>query len=437
MIGSRSPVGAADAAWAPPVNVLPVGDALKNCRLVVLAIPSHAAAAWVGEHASSLHDKVLVDVANPVNPSFATVVSTLAAKAAGRRHTPTAAVPVADAEAEGGLSPAAKATAAAAAVVADDPLASSAEQVAAAMAALQLPATPVVKAFNNVSAYALDEAAAQTPPPTVWVSTDDAGAKAEVLALGRRLGFPVADAGGLTTARTQEATIHRFFDGWVAAVVLSTIIMVLWTVYWSNIFYVEEDFPATVFWFFWLLRPVGDVAAVLLGLTFLPGALAAAVQLATGTSKRPFPAWFGSWLAIRKQIGLMGWWLATLHAIAGALRGVRELGATYDTFTYISFGIIAYGAYTIMTMASNPAVASSMSWSEFKFVFSGLGLLTMALVLVHMGVRIKIMAPHTSAGKNPVSTLFLAFGILGLSAVAMFVCKVPPLSWAIKRVRAK
>jgi len=436
VIGSRSPVGAADAAWAPPVDVLPVKDALKNCRLVVLAIPSHSTAAWVGEHASSLHDKVLVDVANPVNPSFVTVVSTLAAKAVGRRHIPTAAVPAADGEAEGGLSQAAKAAAAAAAVVADDPLASSAEQVAAAVAALQLPTTAVVKAFNNVSAYALDEAAAQTPPPTVWVSTDDAGAKVEVLALGRRMGYAAADAGGLTTARTQEATIHRFFDGWVAAVVLSTIIMVLWTIYWSSVFYVE-GFPATAFWYGWLLLPVGDVAAVLLGLTFLPGALAAAVQLATGTSKRPFPAWFGSWLAIRKQIGLTGWWLATLHAVAGALHGAPERGAAYDSYTYIAFGVIAFGAYTIMTMASNPAVASSMSWSEFKFVFSGLGLLTMALVLVHMGVLLKLVAPFTSERKNPVSTLFLAFGILGLSAVAMFVCKVPPLSRAIKRVRAK
>lgn len=421
VLGSRSPPPPTGSAptrgtWALPCEVRSVGDALASAApLVVLAIPHTAAATFVAEHAASLDDKVLVDVANPVSPSFRTTVGGLVAKATGRRGGPDGVAAAAAGE-------------------------STAERLAAVVASQAPPTTAVVKAFNNVSAYTLEEGTAQVPPPIVFASADDGAAKASVMGLARRMGFSAMDAGGLATARTQETSIHRFFDGWVSAVVVSAVILFLWSLYWANIFYAQGR-PTTALWYGWLLFPAGDVAVVLLAATFLPGSIAAAVQLVRGTAKVPFPAPFASWLAIRKQLGMIGWWLATMHAIAGALHGAPRRTETripqYENYTYIAFGVIAYAFYVVMAMSSNPAVASGLSWTEFKFVFSFLGLLTMALTLVHVGVFIKLIAPGAAAADNPVSTAFLAFGVLGFAAVSMLLCKVPPLSVAIRRVRSK
>lgn len=416
VIGSRTPPSPGAAlsrgTWELPCEVVPVCDAIAAASpLVVLAIPHTAAGAFVAEHATALADKVLVDVANPVAPSFHTTIRGLVAKATGRG---------------GGADGAAGE--------------STAERLAVVVASQAFPTTSVVKAFNNVSAYTLEMATAQVPPPIVFASAEDGAAKAAVMGLARRMGFSAMDAGGLATARTQETTIHRFFDGWVAAVVVSTIVLCLWSLYWANIFYAQGR-PTTALWYGWLLLPVGDVAAVLLGLTFLPGSIAAAVQLARGTAKKPFPGWFASWLAIRKQLGMIGWWLATMHAVAGALHGLPRQTETsmptYDHFTYIAFGVIAYGFYVVMAMSSNPAVASGLSWTEFKFVFSFLGLLTMGMTLTHIGVLVKIVAPRVHLRDNPVSSLFLAFGVLGIAGICMLVCKLPPMNIAIRRVRAK
>jgi len=440
VLGTRSPPSATSTAptWALPCTITGISEALASSTVVILAIPHTAAAAFVREHGADLGGKVLVDVANPVSPSFGTAVQTLWAKAMGNPSATTtagvaAAMPPPSADESDGV----MVDKAAAAAVAD-PSASTAERLAVVVAAEGLSSTPVVKAFNNVSAYALDEAAAQTPPPTVMVASEDSDAKAAVGDLARRMGLPVLDAGGLIAARTAEATVHRFFDGWVAAVVVTTILLLTCSIYWSQRYFAEGR-ATTALWYAWLLQPVGHIAMVLLALTFLPGSLAAGLQLARGTAKRPFPAWFASWMAIRKQLGMAGWFLATLHAIAGALHGApkRANNPTYDAYTYIAFGVLAYGAFLLVAMASNPAVASSLSWTEFKTIFSGLGLLTMALTLVHVGVFIKLLSKFMDGFDNPVLPVFLAFGILGVAAVAMALCKLPPLSIAIKRVRAR
>lgn len=65
----------------------------------------------------------------------------------------------------------------------------------------------------------------------------------------------------------------------------------------------------------------GDVFAGLLAMTFLPGTIAAFWQLFRGTATRPFPVWFGTWLAIRKQLGLLAFAIAIPHVIMACKRG--------------------------------------------------------------------------------------------------------------------
>ena len=57
------------------------------------------------------------------------------------------------------------------------------------------------------------------------------------------------------------------------------------------------------------------VAYVLLSLVYLPGVLAAALQLRRGTKYQRFPDWLDHWLQHRKQIGLLSFFCAALHAL--------------------------------------------------------------------------------------------------------------------------
>lgn len=416
-------------AWVTPAPVVCPHKALAAAEVVILAIPAACHAGWVAEHAPLLRGKVLVDVANPVTPSTAAALAGLAAPLThaaaalvgccipSRRRPPSSLAD--DASGRG--------------------TASSAERLVAAVAAASVADCHVVKAFNNVPAYALDEPAARQPPPLVQASGADAGAKAKVLSLARSMGYPAVDAGGVRSARAQEAAVHWFFDAWVGAFAFTVVLLVAWTVYWASRYYAFGRQTTESSWWTWLLVPIGDMGALLLAVTFLPGSVAAVVQLCRSTSHRPFPRWLAAWLGARKQLGLLGFWFALVHSFAAAAHGFPRPTATFtplaDHYRYWAAGVVALGLYWVLASASAGGTAAALSWAEYRFVFSWLGLATVGVTLLHVGVLVKFYTQHDDA--NPVQTVFLTFGVLGVVGVAMLALKVPPLSLAVRRVRSK
>ena len=67
------------------------------------------------------------------------------------------------------------------------------------------PGAKVVKAFNTVFAQHMDSGTVNGTSLTLFVAGDEAAAKAQVLSLGKDLGFDPVDAGPLTNARSLEA----------------------------------------------------------------------------------------------------------------------------------------------------------------------------------------------------------------------------------------
>ncbi|MPC83743.1 Metalloreductase STEAP4 [Portunus trituberculatus] len=59
----------------------------------------------------------------------------------------------------------------------------------------------------------------------------------------------------------------------------------------------------------------GDTALTLLALCYLPGVLAAYLQLWRGTKYSQFPGWLDRWLKSRKHLGLLMLLNALLHVI--------------------------------------------------------------------------------------------------------------------------
>ena len=60
---------------------------------------------------------------------------------------------------------------------------------------------------------------------------------------------------------------------------------------------------------------------VTLALCYLPGVLAAWLQLARGTKYSRFPCWLDNWLKMRKQLGLLMLFAASIH-VRGTLDAV-------------------------------------------------------------------------------------------------------------------
>uniref|UniRef100_A0A3B5MIH6 STEAP3 metalloreductase n=1 Tax=Xiphophorus couchianus TaxID=32473 RepID=A0A3B5MIH6_9TELE len=134
-----------------------------------------------------------------------------------------------------------------------------------------------------------------------------------------------------------------------------------------------------------------SVALVMLALVYLPGLLAAVLQLCSGTKYNRFPNWLDRWLTSRKQLGLCSFLCAVLHAVYSLCLPLRksarftlinmaykqvEMGKedswvdedVWRMELYLSVGIMALGLLSLLAVTSLPSVAGTINWREFSFI---------------------------------------------------------------------
>ncbi|XP_062848276.1 STEAP1 protein-like isoform X2 [Trichomycterus rosablanca] len=134
----------------------------------------------------------------------------------------------------------------------------------------------------------------------------------------------------------------------------------------------------------------------LLALVYLPGVLAALLQLHRGTKYRSFPVWLEKWMSVRKQLGLLAFLLACLHAIYSLSYPMRSsyryklLNWAYQQVQqkkenawveddvwrmeiYVSLGILGLGILALVAVSSLPSVVNTLNWREFQCVQRTLG----------------------------------------------------------------
>lgn len=154
----------------------------------------------------------------------------------------------------------------------------------------------------------------------VPICSDHPEAKRAVSEMVQAMGFMPVDMGSLVSAREVEAMPLRLLPGWKVPALLALGLFAFFYVY--NFIrdvlqpYVRDGkskfykLPVSV-----VNTTLPCVAYVLLSLVYLPGVLAAALQLRRGTKYRCFPDWLDHWLQHRKQIGLLSFFCAALHAL--------------------------------------------------------------------------------------------------------------------------
>ncbi len=149
------------------------------------------------------------------------------------------------------------------------------------------------------------------------------------------------------------------------------------------------------------------------------GLLAALFQLCRGTKYKRFPRWLDSWLCRRKQLGLLSFLCAGLHAVYSMCLTLRKsagyalLNAAYRQVSteqvdtthlksgnlssdipvvshhfkvkagvenswdeqlvwrsdlYLSCGILGFGVLSLLAITSLPSVGNALNWREFTFV---------------------------------------------------------------------
>ncbi|KAM3857022.1 metalloreductase STEAP3-like [Diretmus argenteus] len=272
------------------------------------------------------------------------------------------------------------------------------------------PESSVVKGFNTISAWTL-QMGPRDGNRQVFLCSDSGKAKGPVMQLCRSMGFVPVDMGPLSSSLEMENLPLYLFPSWRAPVFSTLSLFIFFFLY--NFLrdvlhpYVREG--KSVFY----KLPIEivnvtlpSVALVTLALVYVPGLVAAFLQLSWGTKYNRFPSWLDRWLTSRKQYGLCSFLCAALHVIYSLCLPMRK-SARYKLLQlafqqakegkeslwvddqvwrmelYVSVGIMALGLLSLLAVASLPSVANTLNWREFSFIQSGLGYAALAMATLH------------------------------------------------------
>ncbi|CAL8290913.1 unnamed protein product [Merluccius merluccius] len=273
-----------------------------------------------------------------------------------------------------------------------------------------LPEVSVVKAFNTISAWSLQNGSSDAHRQ-VYLCGDSADAKQAVRELATSLGLSVLDRGCLSAAREVEDFPLQLFPQWRLPLCLATGLTAFFFFYLLTrdviYAYVEKDKDISFRIMVSLANKVFPIVSlIMLSLCYLPGVLAAFIQLYRGTKYRRFPDWLDRWMLCRKQLGLLALGLAFLHVLytllipiryyvrykiaENVVSVIRENRTTvFDTTvawrsdSYLSMGILGFVLFVLLGITSLPSISNALSWREFSFVQSKLGHLTLFFCTLH------------------------------------------------------
>ncbi|KAM9332586.1 metalloreductase STEAP2 [Pholidichthys leucotaenia] len=274
-----------------------------------------------------------------------------------------------------------------------------------------LPDSVVVKGFNVISAWAMQQSFPKDASTQVFVCSDSLEARQRIMELACQLNFQPVDMGKLSSSRQIENMPIQLFPGWRGPVVAAVALSIFFFAYsfvrdiiHPYVKYKQSDFykiPIEI-----VNRTLPTVAISLLALVYLAGQLAAAHQLYYGTKYRQFPHWLEGWLQSRKQLGLLSFFFAAVHVVYSLCLPLRKsekyllLNAAYQQVhanvenawneeevwrveMYVSFGIMSLGLLSLLAITSIPSVHSTLNWREFSFIQSHLGYIALLIGTLH------------------------------------------------------
>uniref|UniRef100_A0A3P9Q3C7 STEAP family member 4 n=1 Tax=Poecilia reticulata TaxID=8081 RepID=A0A3P9Q3C7_POERE len=249
-----------------------------------------------------------------------------------------------------------------------------------------IPGAHVVKAFNTLSAWALQNGPSDANRQ-VYLCGNNPEAKQAVAVISTKLGFTVQDRGSLSAARELEDFPLQLFPEWRLPMRLTVGLTAFFFFYLLTrdviYAYVNEGRDISFRIMMSLANKVfPSVSLILLSLCYLPGVIAGFFQLYRGTKYKRFPDWLDRWMLCRKQLGLIALALASLH-IKNNKTSSFDTTMAWRTDSYYSIGALGFGLYLLLGISSLPSVSNALSWREFSFIQSKLGYLTLFFCTFH------------------------------------------------------
>ncbi|XP_028326535.1 metalloreductase STEAP4-like [Gouania willdenowi] len=274
-----------------------------------------------------------------------------------------------------------------------------------------VPKAHVVKGLNTLSAWALQNGL--LAGKQVYLCGDNVEAKRAVAEMATKLGVTVVDKGSLSVARELEDFPLRLFPEWRLPLCIAAGLSAFFYFYLlirDVIYaYVENDKDISYRIMVSLANKVFPIVSlVMLSLCYLPGVIAAFLQLYRGTKYSRFPNWLDRWMLSRKQMGLVALGFAFLHAIYTFVIPIRyavrhklisqvvdemknnkttpfyfDNTEAWGTDSFYVLGILGFFLYVLLGLTSLPSVGGSLSWREFSFIQSKLGHLTLFICTAH------------------------------------------------------
>ncbi|KAI9536597.1 hypothetical protein NQZ68_032392 [Dissostichus eleginoides] len=318
-----------------------------------------------------------------------------------------------------------------------------------------VPGAAVVKGLNTLSAWALQNGL--LAGKQVYLCGNSAEAKRAVAEMSTKLGLTVLDKGSLSAAGELEDFPLQLFQEWrlpLRVAVGLTAFFFFYLVIRDVIYgYVEQDKDISYRIMVSLANKVFPIVSlIMLALCYLPGVIAAVLQLYRGTKYRRFPDWLDRWMLCRKQMGLIALGLAFLHVIHTFMTPTRysvrhklitlvvdemknnkttpfyfDNTEAWGQDSFYALGILGFFLYVLLGITSLPSVGGSLSWREFNFIQSKLGHLTLFICTAHGYIYgwNKFLRPSTYKWYTPpgyMLCLIVPSVVLVLKALVLLPC---------------
>lgn len=273
-----------------------------------------------------------------------------------------------------------------------------------------VPGATIVKAFNTISAWALQSGGLDANRQ-VLICGDRADAKQQVMDIAQSLGFTAQDKGSLRAAAELEDLPLQLFPLWRLPLNIAICLTAFIFFYALTRDVIYERVTSGKDIAFRIMISLANkafpiVSLVMLALCYLPGALAGFLQLYNGTKYRRFPDWLDRWMLCRKQLGLLALAFGFLHVLYTLVIPIRyyvryrinvytislvkdnktyefDNTAAWRYDSYYSMGILGFVLFVLLGITSLPSVSNSLNWREFRFVQSKLGYITLLLCTAH------------------------------------------------------
>lgn len=268
-----------------------------------------------------------------------------------------------------------------------------------------IPHSSVVKAFNIISAYAMENDY-NTSSRQVFIASNNELARGAIANIARNMNFTPVDFGSLIAARRIEKHPLRLFPDWRGPFGFSIAVFNIWLLYLIYIYYIEKTVYAWEQIFVKVLnKAICMTGITVLSVTYLASSVAASFQLYYGTKHIRFSRWLDKWLKTRKQLGLVSFTLIFTHVIMSVLimsptylrtwyhipvnmsdtTGVQNMTwMTWKGEAACMTGIFSFVLLCFICATTFPSVTDTLNWREWRFVQSKIGHVALFLATVHV-----------------------------------------------------